>query len=281
MTVALVTDSTASLPAAVVAERDIVVVPLQVVIGERTFEENGSTSELVLAALRDKKKVTTSRPNPEQMLEAYERLAEQGYDEIVSIHLSSELSGTYDSARLAGRRASVRVITVDSRHVGHGAGLAVLAAADSRDAGGDARAVARAARARAKRTSSLFYVDTLEFLRRGGRVSAAGALVGSALAVKPILALQEGLVVPREKVRTASKALARLEELAVEAADGRPVDIGVSHLASPERALDLARHLEERLADQLEGRPVMLGEVSAVLGVHSGEGTVAVAVARR
>src|SRR5690606_21021825 len=140
--------------------------------------------------------------NPVEMLEVYERAAAEGATQIVSIHLSGELSGTFESAQLAAREASVPVIAVDSRQVGIGTGFAVLAAADARDAGGDAEAVAEAARSRAASTTSLFYVDTLEYLRRGGRIGAAAALLGSALAVKPILRVEDGRVGPFERVRT-------------------------------------------------------------------------------
>jgi DegV family protein with EDD domain len=283
MSVALVTDSTASLPAEVAAARDIVVVPLQVVIGATSYDEGvegGATPEMLAEALRAWTPVSTSRPNPDEMLEVYERLALEGATEIVSVHLSAELSGTFESAQLAARKASVPVLAVDSRQVGMGTGFAVLSAADARDAGGDATAIAAAARKRVSTTTSLFYVDTLEYLRRGGRMGAAAALVGSALAVKPILRIEDGRVVPYERVRTAGKALSRLEELAVDAAGSARVDVAVAHLASPDRAATLAERLGERLADGLEGRPVHVGEIGAVLGAHVGPGMVAVCVAR-
>jgi DegV family protein with EDD domain len=284
MQVALVTDSTASLPAELTTERDITVVPLQVVIGATSYDEGtdgGVTPEMLAEALRAWTPVSTSRPNPDQMLEVYERLAKGGATEIVSIHLSGELSGTFESAQLAARRAPVPVHAVDSRQVGMGTGFAVLAAADVRDAGGDASAVASAARKRASTATSLFYVDTLEYLRRGGRMGAASAFIGSALAVKPILRIEDGRVAPFERVRTAGKALNRLEELAVEAAGSAPVDVAVAHLASLDRAGTLAERLTERLSAGLEGRPVTLGEIGAVLGAHVGPGMVAVCVARR
>jgi len=284
MPVALVTDSTASLPAEVAAAREITVVPLQVVIGATSYDEGvegGATPEMLADALRAWTPVSTSRPNPDEMLEVYERLAVDGATEIVSIHLSGELSGTFESAQLAARKASVPVLAVDSRQVGMGAGFAVLAAADARDGGGDAGAMAAAARKRVSTTTSLFYVDTLEYLRRGGRMGAAAAFVGSALAVKPILRIDDGRVVPYERVRTAGKALGRLEELAVDAAGSAPVEVAVAHLASPDRAATLAERLGERLASGLEGRPVHVGEIGAVLGAHVGPGMVAVTVARR
>jgi DegV family protein with EDD domain len=284
MSVALVTDSTASLPAEIAAARDITVVPLQVVIGATSYDEDvdgGATPEMLAEALRAWTPVSTSRPNPEEMLEVYERLAADGASQIVSIHLSGDLSGTYESAQVAARKASVQVLTVDSRQVGMAIGFAVMGAADVRDEGGDAGAIAAAARRRASTTTSLFYVDTLEYLRRGGRMGAAAALVGSALAVKPILRIEDGRVVPFERVRTAAKALSRLEELAVDAAGSAPVDVAVAHLASPDRGATLAQRLGERLAPGLEDRPVHVGEIGAVLGAHVGPGMVAVCVSRR
>lgn len=284
MSVAIVTDSTASLPAAVAARRGVAVVPLQVVIGATSYDEGvegGVTPQMLAEALEEWAPVSTSRPNPAEMLAVYERLADEGATEIVSVHLSGELSGTFESAQLAAREARVPVRAVDSRQVSIGTGFAVLAAADARDAGGDGEAVAAAALSRAEATTSLFYVDTLEYLRRGGRVGVAAALVGSALAVKPILRVHEGRVGSLERVRTAGKALARLEELAVEAAGDHAVDVAVSHLASPDRADQLAAHLRERLAPGLQDRDVLVGEIGAVLGAHSGPGMVAVCVAHR
>jgi DegV family protein with EDD domain len=284
MPVAIVTDSTASLPADLAATLDVVVVPLQVVIGATSYDEGvegGATPEMLAAALREWAPVSTSRPNPAEMLDVYRKAAAAGATEIVSVHLSGVLSGTYESAQLAAREAPVPVLAVDTRQVGIGTGFAVLAAGEARDAGGAASDVADAARERAAATTSLFYVDTLEYLRRGGRIGAAAALLGSALAVKPILRVDDGRVAAFERVRTAGRALARLEELAVEAAADHRVEVAVAHLASPDRAGQLAERLGERLAEGLDGRSVLLGEVGAVLGAHVGPGMVAVCVARR
>ena len=284
MSLALVTDSTASLTPEVASRCCVTVVPLQVVIGAESYDEGvegGATAEMLAEALRAWTPVSTSRPNPDEMLEVYERLAAEGATGIVSIHLSADLSGTYESAQLAARRCSIPVVAVDSRQVGMGTGFAVLAAVEARDSGADAATIAAAAKERAATTTSLFYVDTLEHLRRGGRVGAVGALLGTALAVKPILKVEDGRIGPFERVRTSGKALGRLEELAVEAAGDAPVDGAVAHLASPERAGVLAEKLTARLADGLEGREVAVGEIGAVLGAHVGPGMVAVSVARR
>jgi DegV family protein with EDD domain len=283
MPAAIVTDSTAMIPADVAAERGIVVVPLQVVIGARVLDEgaDGATPEVVAEALRAFKPVSTSRPAPTVLLEAYEAAARAGATEVLSIHLSGEMSGTFESAQLAAREASIPVIPVDSRQVGVATGFATLAAHDVLAAGGSAEEAATAARARAAASSSLFYVDTLEYLRRGGRIGAAAALFGGALAVKPLLQIEDGVVATLEKVRTAARALSRLEELAVQAAGEQEVDVCVAHLASPDRAGQLTEHLATRLADRLGGRDVWCGELGAVLGAHVGPGMLAVCVAPR
>lgn len=279
--IVLVTDSTATLPPKVVAERGIVVVPLQVVIGADVLDEgpDGATPEMVAEALREFRPVSTSRPSPSVMLEVYERAAREGATAVVSVHLSGDMSGTFESAQLAAREASIPVTPVDTRQVGIATGYAVLAAADVLDGGGSAGEAAQAARSRAAASSSLFYVDTLEYLRRGGRIGAAAALFGGALSVKPLLTITDGVVATREKVRTAARALSRLEELAVQAADGRQVDACVAHLASPDRAGQLTERLTERLAPNLSGREVWCGELGAVLGAHVGPGMLAVCVA--
>ncbi|WP_210504193.1 DegV family protein [Nocardioides xinjiangensis] len=281
--VVVVTDSTASLPADLAEARGIRVVPLQVVIGAKVLDEgpDGATPDVVAQALRDFVPVSTSRPAPAVFAELYRTLEAEGAEEVVSVHLSGEMSGTFESAQLATLEVGLPVHVVDSGQVGIATGYAALTAADVLDAGGSGEEAARAALARGESASSLFYVDTLEYLRRGGRMGAAAALFGSALSVKPLLEISEGRVVPRERVRTASRALARLAELAVEAAGEQPVDVCVAHLANAERAAELATTLAERLAPGLDGREVMCGELGAVLGAHVGPGMVAVCVAPR
>jgi DegV family protein with EDD domain len=276
--VAIVTDSTAYLPADLVVSRHVLVVPVQVVVGGRPFDEGTEISPAeVAAALRSWSVVTTSRPSPERFAAAYAAAAEAGATAIVSAHLSGDMSGTFDSATLAAREASVPVVVVDTRRVAMAMGFAVLEGARAAESGADVDTVARVIRERAAASSALFYVDTLDYLRRGGRIGAATALLGQALAVKPILELVDGHVAPLEKVRTTSKALARLEELVVERADGRPCDIAVHHLDAAARAEALAGHLVSRLVDSR----VLVGEVGAVVGAHVGPGMVAVAVSPR
>jgi DegV family protein with EDD domain len=282
--VALVTDSTAMVPEDLVERHGIVVVPLQVVIGATSYDEGvdaDATPETIAAALKQWTPVSTSRPTPAVFLEAYERAAAAGAEQVLSVHLSGDMSGTYESAQLAAREASLPVRAVDTRQLGSATGFAVLAAAEVLERGGSAEEAAGAALARADGTTSLFYVDTLEHLRRGGRIGSAAALLGSALAVKPLLEIVDGRIATREKVRTAARALNRLEELAVAAAGDRAVDVAVAHLANPDRAAVLAEHLAERLGANLGGREVLLGQVGAVIGAHVGPGMVAVVVSPR
>jgi DegV family protein with EDD domain len=277
----VVTDSTASLPPEVARARGIVVVPLQVVIGASVYDEgpDGATPGMVAEALKEFRPVSTSRPAPAYLAEVYATIAAQGTSEILSVHLSAEMSGTYESALLAARESPVPVTVVDSRQVGVATGYCALSAVDVLDAGGDVVAAAEAARRRAELATTLFYVDTLEYLRRGGRIGAAAAILGGALSVKPLLRIDEGRVVNLDRVRTSARALSRMEDLIVEAAGSRAVDLCVSHLANPDRAGDLAGRLAERLAANLEGRDVWCGELGAVLGAHVGPGMVAVCVA--
>ncbi|WP_166392345.1 DegV family protein [Nocardioides ochotonae] len=283
MPVRLVTDSTAMLEPALAAALGIAVVPLQVVIGPKVFDEGTEDArpEVVAQALRDFTPVSTSRPAPVVFAETYRRLAEEGATEVVSVHLSAEMSGTFESVQVAARDAGIRVVCVDTRQVGPAVGYAVRAAAAALEAGASADEAAQAARDVAAGARSLFYVDTLEYLRRGGRIGAAAALLGSALAVKPLLGFEDGRVVPLERVRTSTRALNRLEELAVAAAGEQQVDVTVAHLANPDRAAALTERLSTRLADGLAGRAVDCGELGAVLGAHVGPGMIAVCVAPR
>lgn len=283
MSVVVVTDSTASLPPEVAAAHGIIVVPLQVVIGAHAYDEGSpqATPEKVAEALREFRPVSTSRPAPRVILDAYERAAAAGAKQIVSVHISGDMSGTFESAQLAARDAPVRVICVDSRQVGVATGYAALAAAEALVGGGSVEFAAEAAQRRAEACSSLFYVDTLEYLRRGGRIGAATALFGGALAFKPLLTIEDGVVASLEKVRTTGRALARLGDLAAEAAGDQPIDLCVAHLANPDRAGALAEALTTRLADNLQGREVWCGELGAVLGAHVGPGMIAVCVAPR
>jgi len=277
MVVAVITDSTAYLPADVLEQMHISVVPVQVVIGGESFDEGTAVSSRTVAdALREWRPVTTSRPSPQGFLEAYEAAAGCGAEAVVSIHLSGAMSGTVTSAQLAADQAPLPVRVVDSRSIGMAMGYAVVRAAEVAAAAGSAEEVAGAAAARAAASSAFFYVDTLEYLRRGGRIGAAAAMLGSALSIRPLLHVVDGRIAPLEKVRTTSRALARLEEIAVDQAGQGQVDVAVHHLASPHRADQLAARLRSRIPGL---RELLVSEVGAVVGAHVGPGMIAVALA--
>ena len=279
MSVAVVTDSTAYLSDELIEGYGIHVVPLYVVLAGHSGREGWDIGpgDVARALGVRGQTVSTSRPTPGDFVAAYRRALAAGADRLVSIHLSSELSGTWDAARLAASQVGEHIVTVvDSRSAAMGAGFAVLAAARSAAAGADAAAVARAAQETADATRTFFVVDTLEYLRRGGRIGAAAAVLGSALAVKPVLHVQDGRVVPLEKVRTSARALNRLVQRAVEAAGQGPVSVAVHHLAAPERAERLAAELRDRLP-QL--RELHVSELGAAIGAHVGPGAVGIVVA--
>jgi DegV family protein with EDD domain len=278
--VTVVTDSTSYLPDGVAEELGVQVVPLQVQLGGRTgLEGKDVTPADVCAALRVRTTVTTSRPTPAEFVEVYRSALDAGAGTVVSLHLSAELSGTCDSARLAAAEFAPDVVRViDSRSAAMALGFAVLAAARSAASGGDPQLVEQAARRSLERTSALFYVDSLEWLHRGGRIGTAAARFGTALAVKPLLHLSDGRIMPLEKVRTASKAITRLVQLTVRAAGTDPVDVAVQHLAAPERAAEVAVRLKEALPNLGQ---LYESEVGAVVGAHVGPGLLGVVVTKQ
>ena len=281
--VAVVTDSTASLDPTVAAHAKVTVIPLHVVIDDVSRLESEVEPAEVAHALRSGRRVSTSRPSPERMAEAYAQLAAGGATAIVSVHLSAKISGTYAAAQLAAEAAAVPVRVVDSTSLAMATGFAALSAAAAAHAGADLDEVAETADRRARASTTYFSLDTLEFLRRGGRIGTAAAMLGSALSVKPILTMAEGEIRAYERVRTQSKARARLAELglaalALGAGHRDHVDLAVHHLDD----LGGAQQLVERLSGRVStGGELVVTEVSAVLGVHVGPGVLGVVVSPR
>ncbi len=280
---AVVTDSTASLDPAVAAGADVTVIPLHVVIDGVSRLESAVEPAEVAHALRSGRRVSTSRPSPERIAATYAELAAGGATAIVSVHLSAKVSGTYAAALLAAESATVPVRVVDSRSLAMAIGFAAVSAAEAAQAGADLDRVAGTAERRARGSTTYFSLDTLEFLRRGGRIGTAAAVLGSALAVKPILTMAEGEIRAHERVRTRSKARARLAELglaalALGAGHPEPVDLAVHHLDDLDGAQQLVERLDGRVAT---GGELMVTEVSAVLGVHVGPGLLGVVVSPR
>jgi DegV family protein with EDD domain len=276
--VAVVTDSSAYLPSSLVERHGLTIVPLQIAIGGQMRDEGDVTTAQAAQALKEWHPVSTSRPSPERFAHAFKEAAGAGAPAVVSIHLSAAISGTLEAARLAAEDAPVPVHVVDSGTIGLGLGFSALSAAAAALEGASPEDVVAAAERRAELSHSLFYVHTLEHLRRGGRIGAAATLLGSALMVKPLLGIKDGAITPIEKVRTSSRALARLADLAVAEAGKRPVDLGVQHLAAAGRAQTLAGDLRERIPGV---KDIYVGEVGPVIGAHVGPGMLGVVVAPR
>lgn len=275
--VAVVTDSTASMPAGLIEATGIVVVPLDVVVDGVPHREGlDITTAQIVAALRAGAVVRTAHPGPEAFARAYARVAARGATEIVSIHLSGELSGTVTSAQIAAQSAAVPVHVVDSRTVGMALGFAALRAARSGSA--DGAAVARAAEEQAGRTTVRFAVDTLEFLRAGGRLGPLAATLGTVLGLRPVLSVRDGRLDVVEKVRTSARARDRVVELAVsDAARRGRVEMAVHHLGDVASADRVADRLRAACGARLGA--VHVAEISAVVGAHAGPGLLAVVVA--
>jgi DegV family protein with EDD domain len=279
MTVRIVTDSTVDLPIEQAEAAGITVVPLTVFFGDDAFLDG---IELDNAGFYDKLQAskdlpTTSQPSPAKFHEAYTRLINEGADGILSIHLSSKLSGTYQSAYNASQSLpddvkKIPIEVVDSLSISVGISRIVLNAAREARAGLALEEIKAHVLDELGRTRIFAVLDTLEYVRRGGRIGGAGALLGNMLSIKPIVSLKDGAVVPVERPRTRGKAYARIAELVADMAPVEAVSIAESNA---EAGLQLAEALKATYAGE-----VLRYKLGAALGTHTGPGTVAVAVVR-
>lgn len=278
-TIALVTDSTASLTQEDRERLDISVVNLYVILNgeQRPENEIDDYAAFYKAVLDSPQLTTTSQPSIGDFMAVYGPLLESGKD-VISLHLSGAISGTCEAARQAAEqlesegRGGERITVVDSRTTAGGLALCSLAAANAIRDGKDAQGVVEQVNAARDSLDTLIMVDTLEYLRKGGRIGGAQAWIGGALKIKPMITLEE-TVTPVEKVRTVGRAMQRLRDHASEkAASGQEMTWTVQHIQAPELAAELAAHCREVF--QCEG--AFLDEMSTVLGCHAGPGLVAI-----
>jgi DegV family protein with EDD domain len=276
--VAVITDSTAYLPDALLKAHNISIVPQVLIWGDETFRDGVDIMPDDFYRRLETAKVmpTTSQVSIVDMKTAFERLLESDYD-ILGIFISSKLSGTMQSASQALEmlpKAAGKIAIVDSNSTAMAMGFHVLMAARAAQAGAnldDCRKLAEKAR---DHTGVFFVVDTLEFLRRGGRIGGAQALLGSALNIKPILELRDGRIESVEKVRTKRKALDRMIDLVVQQVANRtPVRLATLH-ANAENEAHVA--LSEA-ALRLQPIESVFASVSPVIGTHAGPGTIGIA----
>lgn len=278
MTVRIVTDSTCDLPPEMAAALGITVVPLTVFFGEDPFLDG---VEITADEFYERQQATrelprTSQPSVELFQEAYSEIGQHG-SEIVSIHLSSKLSGTMNAAQVAREvlKHEMHIDLIDSYNVSLGLGLIVLEAARAANAGASLPEVVATARRAMDRVSVHVLVDTLEYLQKGGRIGRARSFLGSVLSIKPILRVEDGEVAPFERVRTRAKALERIYEIAAGMPRAKEMFIAASG------AQDTAAELIERLRPQLPHTELHLGSIGPVVGVYTGPNAIGVAALER
>ena len=275
--VKIIIDSTVYMPEKYLKELDIDVIPLHVIWGEEIFRDGVDISpdEFYRRLPSAKVMPTTSQPSPKEFIALYEKYLAEGRD-ILSIHISSKMSGTVDSAFQAKNHLTTgNIEVVDSEFTTLGTAFQAIAAAKAAKEGATLKECTDIAKDVRAHTQIYFLVETLEFLKRGGRIGGAAALLGSALNLKPILYVKEGSIEAYEKVRTMKKALARMIEIMEkQIGDKRPVYIGISQATAPENAAWLKAEVQKRFkdADIVE---FVESELSPVIGTHAGPGTVA------
>ncbi|HYF91363.1 MAG TPA: DegV family protein [Symbiobacteriaceae bacterium] len=275
MTVKIVCDSCADLPAALLGQRSIACIPLAVSFGSEQVRDGVDISaEQFYERLKGTKEMpTTSQITPAEYAAIFGPLAADG-SELVYVGLSSGLSGSYQNAVIAAQEYGGRVHAVDSLGASVGLGLMVLQAADLAAAGKSGAEIAAAIKAFRTRLCHIFTLDTLEYARRGGRVSAISALAANVLDVKPVLHMDmAGKLIPIDRVRGRKRSIARLfDEMERLGVDPRDQRVGISHAACEEEAQEMAHRFRTKYAV----KDVVIGQIGATIGAHVGPGCVSI-----
>ncbi|GAB3564417.1 DegV family protein [Amycolatopsis endophytica] len=273
--VAVVTDSTASLPEQLRRQWGIASIQLQLQVGDHIDEESRFDRSHLVEALSAGERVTTNPPDPGAFFWTYQDAVSAGASAIVSLHISQRMSATLQAAHEAAQQVQIPVYTVDSGTTGMSLGFAALSAARAAAAGAPAERVIDAAQRRFATSSELIYVDTLEYLRRGGRIGGATALLGTALSIKPLLTVRGGEVSPLSRAAGSRRAMAKLVDLAADRAGHLPTDLAISCFRPTNRELMLVQQLRERVPNV---RELSIVEASTVIGAHVGPGALSITV---
>lgn len=273
--VAIVTDSTSSVPDDVAHALNIAMVQMELTVGDHVNDESRIAKAEVAQALEQKQTVETAPPPPPAFYWNYMDAVSDGAEAIISVHISSTLSETSEAARIAAAEIKVPVYVVDSRMIGLGLGYPVIAAAEAAGAGVPAQGVLGVLDRQLRATTQMLYVDTLEYLQRSGRVSLAQAKIGKALSIKPLLILSDGTPQPLARGFGQGRTISRAVSVASKRAGSAQVDVGVEHFHAPERAKDLVNQLRRAIPNV---RRVLVGECSAAIGAHIGPGAVGITV---
>lgn len=276
-TVAIVTDSTCDLDADLAAQQGITVVPLNVHFGESVYldQVDISTDDFMARMATSNPLPTTSQPSVGMFEEAFKRAAqEHGVSEIVCVSISSRLSGTFQSASIASQNLAdeLTIEVVDSFSASYGLGFQALRAAELADSGKNAKEIAEVLLNELGRYHVVFFVETLDHLRRGGRIGKAAQMVGTFLQLKPLLRVDEGQIVPFERTRTRSRAIRALEQFAGES--GQAEELVVLYNTT----LDDAKNLASAISVETPGKSPVLAKVSPVIAAHIGPDVLGVVV---
>jgi len=276
--IAVVTDSTAYVPEAVLGDLNIPIIPLWLIWGDERFRDGVDIDPPTFyrRLRRDKTFPTTSQPSAGEFVDFFHRVAAESHtDTIVGAYISSGISGTVASAEMAkAQLPELNITIIDSLFTSMGQGFIALAAARVAAAGGSLEEVIAAAEETRDRMNVLFAVDTLEYLHRGGRIGGAKRLLGTALNVKPLLHLYDGRIDALAQVRTKRKAVAQMLEVAEERLDGRRMaEVSILDVDSPEEGEVVVKQVKERFGVST----VYHAMVSPVIGAHVGPGTVGIA----
>ncbi len=274
--IALVTDSTADLPKKLQEECHTHIIPLKVLFGEEEFYDGEVTSEEFYQRLDKSPELPkTSQPSPEEFFKLYSRLLEE-YQEIISIHISSGLSGTFNAARLAKEKIKGRIHLVDSKTISLGVGMIIQETARLiRDGLDSVHIIEKITKARMN-VETLFTLNTLEYLQKGGRIGKVQSIMGSFLNIKPVIRVgDDGIYHSYAKARSQEKALKSILEAFRELSGGRKfVRLGVAHGA----ATEAGHFLKEAMENAFQIPASIFTQVGPVIGVHTGPGTIGAAV---
>ncbi len=274
--IALVTDSTADLTPELIEQYDIKTIPLNINFGDETIKDNQITPAEFYSRLETSPTLPkTSQPSPEEFGELYNKLLED-YQEIISIHISSALSGTVNSARLAKEKIDGPIHIVDTKNISLGAAFMVLEAGEFIQKNLKTTEILQHLQKTRNKIETVFTLNTMEYLYKGGRIGKVSSLLGSALNIKPVIRVnEEGIYVPHGKTRSQKKALEKIAAFFEEKTSAQKIKrIAVAH----GEGLQAAEYLGKILSAQLSKKIDIFTQVGPIIGVHTGPGTVGAAI---
>ena len=270
--IAVVTDSCADIPAELAAKMNIEVIPLQVIFGHDTYRDgiDLESEEFFEMLSKAEKLPTTAHPSPKDFSKVYKRLLEK-FDQVLSIHLSEKLSGTLQAAKIAASEFKDKVITWDTETISVGVGLQVCAAAEAANNGSTLNEILDLLKKVRETSTSMFSVDTIEYLHKGGRIGKAASFLGTVLNIKPIIIVRDGYYHAFGKGRSRKKAVRKMINHFIKVGKQTGVKrITIGHGLAPEEAQMFA----DSLYEEFGVKPTFIGDIGPVIATHVGPGAV-------